>query len=677
VSSPYPETPFHRLDDFLALPRLAGLRLSPDGSRLLTGVAALNPEGTGFSTALWEVDPTGHRPARRLTRGASGEHTAEFTPGGDLLFTAKRPDPEAAEPAKEAPAALWLLPAAGGEARPVGSRPGGIGSVGVAAGSGRVLVTSMTMPGAVTGEDDEQRREARRTRKVSAILHDGYPIRYWDHDLGPDHPRLLVADPDGDGGRLEWRDLTPEPGAALRESHAELSPDGTSVVSEWMEALPHGQARATVVVIDVESRQRRVLLGDDAYEYHSPRISPDGRTVAAIRERVTGPETPPDQKLVLVDLAGGEVRLLTGDWDRWPTTMRWTPDGAALVVTADEQGRGPLFRVSAADGTVLRLTGDDGLYTDPLVSPDGRWVYALRAGVDAPPAPVRLDASTPGQTPEPLPGPAEAPALPGRLVEVHTDADDGTPLRGWLALPRHTGDAGAPLLTWIHGGPLNSWNGWHWRWNPWLAVARGYAVLLPDPALSTGYGLDFVARGWGRWGREPYTDVLALTDAAQAQPGVDRERSAAMGGSFGGYLANWVAGHTDRFDAIVTHASLWALDQFGPTTDSSGYWRREMTPEMIRDNSPHHHVDKITTPMLVIHGDKDYRVPIGEGLRLWSELMARQDDPATQPHRLLYFPDENHWVRGPEHAKLWYETVLAFLDQHVRGLPFILPELLE
>jgi dipeptidyl aminopeptidase/acylaminoacyl peptidase len=151
-----------------------------------------------------------------------------------------------------------------------------------------------------------------------------------------------------------------------------------------------------------------------------------------------------------------------------------------------------------------------------------------------------------------------------------------------------------------------------------------------------------------------------------------------MGGSFGGYMANWVAGHTDRFDAIVTHASLWALDQFGATTDAAWYWTREMTPQMALANSPHLHADAITTPMLVVHGDRDYRVPIGEALRLWWDLACRSKEPdGSMPHRFLYYPDENHWVLTPRHAKIWYEVVLGFLGQHVLGEEWEVPDLLR
>jgi dipeptidyl aminopeptidase/acylaminoacyl peptidase len=208
-------------------------------------------------------------------------------------------------------------------------------------------------------------------------------------------------------------------------------------------------------------------------------------------------------------------------------------------------------------------------------------------------------------------------------------------------------------------------------------AAQGYAVLLPDPGLSTGYGLDMVRRGWGAWGAEPYDDLMRITDVALEREDVDATKVAAMGGSFGGYMANWVAGHTDRFAAIVTHASLWNLEQFGPTTDVAFYWGREMTPEMARANDPSAHADAITTPMLVIHGDRDYRVPIGEALRLWWDLNARVKDPTMSPHRFLYFPDENHWVLTPQHAAIWYRTVLSFLGVHVHGRPEVVDELLR
>jgi dipeptidyl aminopeptidase/acylaminoacyl peptidase len=685
--------PFHDLDAYVGLPRVAGLRLSPDGSRLITAVSTLDHQRTRYLTALWQVDPTGERPARRLTRSAKGENGAAFLADGALLFVSARPDPET-KPDDDAPSALWLLPPDGGEARVVATRPGGVAGVVAAAGINRIVVTSATMPGAVTDADDDQRRSTRKDLKVRAILHESYPIRYWDHDLGPDQNRLLVADlPDESAheqspaasGRVELRDLTPRPGRALDEATYDISPDGATVVTTWLRSESGGR-RVVLAAVDVATGEHRRLLDDPEVDYGQPRFSPDGRRVAVVAERRSTATEPYRVGLVLLDLADGTARPVAPDWDAWPTGAQWTPDGAALVVTADEWGGSPVFRIDlagpgrsgvAADA-VTRLTGDRGCYTDVQVDPDGRHVYALRAAVDAAPAPVRLTLAESDQRPVYLRGPAPAPPLPGHLTEVTATAEDGSPLRAWLALPDGA-DAGspAPLLLWIHGGPLGSWNSWSWRWNPWLMVAQGYAVLLPDPALSTGYGQDFIRRGWGRWGAEPFTDLMSITDAAVARDDLDAGRTAAMGGSFGGYMANWVAGHTDRFRGIVTHASLWAMDQFGPTTDGYDFWRREMTAQMALDNSPHRFVQQIRTPMLVIHGDRDYRVPIGEALRLWAELAEHHgDDDGRMPHKFLYFPDENHWVLSPQHAKVWYLTVFAFLAHTVHGREWCVPDIL-
>ncbi|WP_298455479.1 prolyl oligopeptidase family serine peptidase [uncultured Cellulomonas sp.] len=686
-----PPTPFHDLERYIALPRVGGLALSPDGTRLVTSVATLDDKRTKYATALWEVDPAGERPARRLTRSRHGESGAAFTSDGDLLFTSARPDPDGTE-ADDAPSALWLLPADGAEARVVAGRPGGVSAPVTARRAPVVVVTSDVLPRARDAAHDDELRTARKDKKVSAILHSGYPVRYWDHDLGPAAPHLFTARVTGDlvapaagepEPRLDLRDLTPDAGPALREGSASLSPDGATLVATWSRTV--GTAVRTVLVaVDVATGDRRVLVQDDDADVSAPVVSPDGAWVAFERETISTPEHAPRRRLGVVRLDGGEARVLAHDWDRWPHGARWLSDSSALLVVADDDGRAPVFRVDVATGEVVRVTADDAAFSDLQVAPDGSAAYALRSSYLEPAHPVRIDltAATGGPVEAvALPGPAPLPELPGLLTEIETTTDDGTRVRGWLAVPEGSdGSAPAPLLLWIHGGPLGSWNAWSWRWNPWLLVAEGYAVLLPDPALSTGYGQGFVQRGWGAWGAAPYTDLLAITDAACARPDVDETRTAAMGGSFGGYMANWVAGHTDRFRAIVTHASLWALDQFGPTTDAAYFWAREMTESMALANSPHRFVESIRTPVLVIHGDKDYRVPIGEGLRLWYELLERSGLPADaegrSPHRFLYFPDENHWVLAPQHAVVWYGVVSAYLAEHVLDEQRELPEVL-
>jgi dipeptidyl aminopeptidase/acylaminoacyl peptidase len=709
-------TPFHDLGDFVAVPRVTALRLAPDGTWLAAAVQTLSADKKKYLTSIWRIDAQGG-PARRLTRSAEGEGSPRFLPDGSLLFTSKRPDPAAQKaPAADSAdvAALWLLPAAGGEARVVAALPGGVTAAEVARDAGGIVVGAPVLPGAGNGDsaaDDARLRQERKDAGITAILHESAPVRFWDHDLGPDQPRLFAVDPDqvlqteigwagGDkepaladdsavDGAVEGaeraaaparlRDLTPEPGRALDGEAFELTPDGSSVITGWWQWDP-GEAHCELVAIDVASGKRRVLLSAPEYDFEAPRVSPDGRYIACLRERHATASAPIDLTAVLIDAdaadASGPGRDLLAGWDRWPAELAWAHDSSALYVTADDGGRCPVFRVDAATGEVTRVTADDGAYTELNPGPDGRYLYALRAAVDSPPTPVRIDLTTGGE-PAALDCPGTPVTLPGRLEEVTATADDGHPVRAWLVLPSTAAaERPAPLLLWVHGGPMSSWNTWSWRWNPWLAAARGYAVLLPDPALSTGYGLGYIARAHRAWGARPYADIMAVTDATLARPDVDADRVAMMGGSYGGYMANWIAGHTDRFKAIVSHAGLWALDQMFGTTDHPMFWRPQFgdpltEPEMYEKNSPHRHVAQIRTPMLVIHGNKDYRVPVGEALRLWSDLYWHGAEA-----KFLYFPDENHWILSPGHARIWYETVFAFLAQHVLGQEWQRPRLL-
>jgi dipeptidyl aminopeptidase/acylaminoacyl peptidase len=659
-------TPFDNLDDYLALPRVSGLTVSADGSRVVTTVAELNNTGTEYVSAIWEVDPTGERPARRLTRGPNGDSSPALTVDGDLLFVSAR---TSTDDTGKPPASLWRLPADGGEPIEMVSMPGGIEAVRTARSAAAAVIRAPLLPAALNVDDDRRLRDLRKASKVNAILHSGYPVRFWNNDIGPDEPHLFDA--------TGPRDLTPQPGGALREAGFDdagfdISADGRFLVTTWRITGPGPTERTVLLRVDLASGEQRVVADDPDADLAQPAISPDGSAVAFTRETITTPDHAPRMTLQCLRF-GDQPQSVAEAWDRRPDSLTWSSDGASLVVTADQRGRAPVFGIELSTSTVTQLTDDDFAYTDVVAAPGGV-LYALRSSYTAPPHPVRID---PGGPVTVLPC-VELPTLPGTLTDITASAADGAEVRSWLVLPEDSGRA--PLLLWIHGGPLGSWNSWSWRWNPWLLAACGYAVLLPDPALSTGYGQEFIQRGWGAWGGPPFDDLMTAVDAACAHPRIDATRVAAMGGSFGGYMANWMAGHTDRFAAIVTHASLWALDQFSPTTDHAYYWHREMTPEMTAANSPHHFVERIATPMLVIHGDKDYRVPIGEGLRLWYELLARSALPAGKdggsPHRFLYFPSADHWVDAPQHAKIWYQVVTAFLAEHVLGESAELPEVL-
>lgn len=520
-------------------------------------------------------------------------------------------------------------------------------------------------PGSPDWLADRERQKARKTAGVEALLFEDYPIRFWDHYLGPRQRHLFAAPLPSDEARITAPvDLTPDAGNALVDTSFDVSPDGRTVVTSWRDVSELTDPRERLAAIDRQTGGRRFLTELERYWYVQPQISPDGRFVATMRGHSGDPGHAPTQTLWLVDLESGEGRDLTPQLDLWPHDPVWAHDASAVYFLADRAGALAAFRTEIKGSEPLLLSGD-GAWADLSPLPDDSGLYAIHSAYDRPPQLARMTLDGRAASWQPLRTFPELDELelPSQLERLSAAAADGAAIGSWL-------------VVWVHGGPLNSWNQWHWRWNPHILAGEGFAVLLPDPALSTGYGQGFVQRGWGRWAEEPYTDVLAATDAALQRPELDAERTALMGGSFGGYMANWVAGSTDRFKAIVTHASLWELRGFHGTTDWGSWWEREFGDPYQDDSryqaaSPHRLVGNIRTPMLVIHGEKDHRVPISEALRLWTDL-ARHGVEA----KFLYFPDENHWVLKPQNARLWYATVAAFLDHHLRGADWRRPELL-
>ena len=668
------------IDRMLQLPRLSSLRLSPDGRRLVVAVGSVAPDGRKMATALWQVDPEGRSPARRLTRSVAGETGgAAFLPDGSLLFASSRPDPDTkpATGGDDHPIhALWLLPPDGGEARLLAAPDGGVDGIATARSAPAIAFGAMVHRGAADLADDAAREKARRDAGVQALLFEEYPVRHWDHYLGPRHRRLFAATVPAGEDRIDAPlDLEPVVGGfTLEEAAFDISADGSTVVSVRRRPGVVPETWDDLVAYDTATGEARQLTHGDA-AYLEAAISPDGRWVAAVRATYATPAEAERVSLVLIELATGEQRVIAAGVDRRAEHPTWGPDASVLYFTADDEGHHSAYRVELPGGDVTRLTAS-GSVTDLCPSPDGTTVYALRSTIATPPRVVRFTATTAAQVPVELPnGPDEHGIEAGGAVErLSAVAADGTPLGAWLVRPAEaSAGAPAPLVVFVHGGPLGSWNSWHWRWNPHILASRGFAVLMPDPALSTGYGQAMLDRGWGQWGGTPFTDVMAMTDVALARDDIDAGRAALMGGSYGGYMANWVAGHTDRFRCIVTHASLWELVGFHGTTDHGPAWEHEMgdpyaDATIYRDSSPRESLAAMAetkTPMLVIHGELDARVPVSEALTLWTDMRR-----LGVPGRFLYFPDENHWILKPQNARVWYGTVLSFLDEHLRDVPF-------
>ncbi|MEU6355984.1 S9 family peptidase [Streptomyces sp. NPDC047072] len=649
------------LRPFLTEPRLSGLTLAPDGTRLVATVDVLDEQGAGYVPELWEVDPSGEREARPVAGTAQGDAAPAFAADGTLLFRSDRGESDGP--------AVWAL-SRGGEPEPVARHPGGISAFAAGGPSGTLAYTAALLPGAVDAESHGELLEARRRAKLSAILYEDTETRGYGGDLGPAEPHTFVqrADASVDAG-----------GQGLAgEGDMALSPDGTTVAYTRAPSFDAPDTNVAVLA-DATSGTERRTFSRPGYQYYRPAFTADGSALICERQREQTYDTAWEVTLVALDPDTGAETDLLPDFDNWPWPGRAVPSpvpgDATLWFTGDEQGHTPVFR-REPDGTITRLTAS-GAYSTLCVSPDGNTLYALRGHIDSPSRVVRLDATEPDQQPVYLKAPGALPEVPGTLTEVHTVADDGCPLRGWLVLPEGaSAERPAPLVVMVHGGPQGSWSGWSWLWNPWLFADRGYAVLLPDPALSSGYGQRMQERSLDGYGGRPYDDVIALTDTALARADLDATRTALAGWSYGGYLANRTATRTDRFRAIVSHAGIWNVDTFQTDTYMHAYYRKiygdpRGERERYDADSPHRDAAKLSTPMLLVHGGQDSPVPLAQSRALHHELLRR-----GVPVKFLLFQDEGHWIGAPNHVHVLYETVLAFLDQYVLGQEWRRPELL-
>lgn len=673
------------ISQLLEASRLNGL-LTTRGGRIVAQVSGPNTQGNGYVSSLVELTGDVVLP---LTRGSASVGAAALGEDGATYFTSKRVGHDGKEGDD---AQLWALPTRG-EARELASRPGGFGSLHLA---GTTLVAELSVHSQATNEAEHKKLTAERGEaKVSAILHDDFPTRYWDADLGRARDILAVAqlpqdlasalataapgiDADSDKDDEDDKDQAKQlihfnyvamPPGRLTSWHADST--GRRAVVTMADSTGDLLGVGHLYLVDLSNATKPILLKEPSaeVEYWSGPISPDGSRALVAREGTWTETTSVTSQTLVLDLDTGECTTLWPDHDFW-LSPEWADD-ATVVATSDDRGRGSVWLGDINDPAPRRVAGGPGQdLSFTHATQAGERIVACASGVAVAPHPVAIAANgkvTADVTP--LPNPADAVEQVGTLREVTTVAQDGTPLRAWLRVPEGSGPH--PLLVFAHGGPWGSWNAFTFRWNPNPFVAAGYAVLLPDPAISTGYGQAMIDRGQQQLGGTPFTDIMALTDAALTQPDLDSQRTAFAGGSYGGYMANWVAGHTgDRFKCIVTHASLWDTVSMGRTTDNSG-WEKPMRAQNELYN-PQQYVGDIVAPVLVIHGDKDYRVPISQGHSLWYDLLTfsatpKDEDGRTQ-HRFLYYPDEAHWVQGLGNARIWYETVLGFVNHHVHGV---------
>lgn len=642
------------VDTLLKLGRVGAFTVQSD--RVVVAVERLDDTGSRFVSDLWSV-PLDGGAATRLTRGDSRDR-APRAHGDQILFLSDRKVGKE-DKADEVKTQVWVLPQSG-EAFVLTAEPLGVSDFRIQ--SGTLVVMTHVIDG-VPRDALAQHEQDRKKNGPSALHYKAMPVRFWDHWLGPTRPTLLSYDLSLDPGCRSPLDLVPEvvpTFEALWEADWDLSADGRTVAATWTTTHPGDRVHDKAIALMDCATGHRTLVGQSPRVVNvAPRILADGRVVVARYERKDDGYGP--RSLWVFDESGHD---LTASWDRWPVPVgsRRVDGEARVIVTYEERGRVRLAEVDAA-GRIHHL-GPDHLEGAPfsweLVEVAGQTLVGTVSRLLHPPELVRLDlASGRLTTLAPLSGatPATAtfqdldvpvPGHPGR--SVHTIVVEPVVPNG-------------KTIFWIHGGPVAAWgHRWHSRWCARLMAAQGFRVVLPNPAGSTGYGVAWVDDIWGNsWGDQCYRDLMAVVDHLENQ-GIRAADTIVMGGSFGGYMTNWIGGQTDRFGLLITHASIFSLSGFQGDTDVPSWWELMMgaapdDPQLDRF-SPARFVRQWKTPSLILHGEKDYRVPIGEGLALF-EALSRQGVDAE----LVVFPDENHWILKPKNIAAWYGSVLDFVSR--------------
>lgn len=680
-AQPAVKKPF-TFQEMMSLKRIGGPVISPDGKWVLFAAVDVDLKENKRTSHLWVV-PTAGGPARQLPGTPAGESGGRWSPDGKSYLYLS---------ATEGGSQVWVGGFDSASGMPSGA-PKKITSISTEADGAiwspdgkNIVFVSEVFPGCMDDACNKFSDQERANSKVKAVIFEHLLFRHWNHYNAGKRSHLFVVPVEGGVAK----DLTPgdhdvPPFSLGGQDAYAISPDGKELAftSNWDEvgATSTNNDIFVVPITGGEPKKLSTSPGGDS----TPLYSPDGKWLAWRMQKRAGYES--DRfRLVVYDRKSGEIKNLTEDFDQWVETVAWSPDSETIYFTSENKGEAPIYRVraypvqlevkgkgehipSTAQYPVQEITR--GVNDELSVTPDGKTLVFTRLSVQSPSEVYKMDLDSKKAEDLSHLNDAVLGHIAMQPVESFWFAGaGGTKIQGFLLKPpRFNKDEKYPVKFLIHGGPQGQWGDeWSFRWNAELFAADGYVVIMINPRGSTGYGQAFVDGVNKDWGGKPYIDLMnGLDYAEKTYPFIDKDRECALGASYGGYMINWILGHTNRFKCLVSHDGMFNTESAYGTTEELWFpeWEFGGTPwtnrEGYRKWSPHLFAAQFKTPTLVVHGQLDYRLDVSEGFQLFTTLQR-----LNIPSKMLYFPDEGHWVLKPQNSELWYKTVNGWVDGYLK-----------
>ena len=649
-------------DALMKVQRLSDPQISPDGKRVAFTVQTVDMDKNTKPRQIWMVELAGGAPKQITTQG-NNERPRWSPDSKNLVFLSDRSETTQ----------IWQMDADGGNVKAVTNLDTEADGVLFFPDGKHLLFTSEVYPQCDSEDCNKAALEKEKVSKVKARTYTGLLYRHWDQWQSKRRKHLLIVSIDG--GRV--KDITP--GNRDVPSFSLGGPEGYAISPDSQEVCyvlnadgdPSTSTNSDLYTVLANGGDpQRVTSGFGADT--GPVYSPDGKSLAWLAQRTAGYEA--DRwRLMVMDRANGKTKEVTETLDRNVGSMIWSPDSARLFYTVEDRGRQSVQMINVNGGAARSIITGNSTFDDLRLAPDAKTMVYSEQSAGHPPELFKV--SSAGGAPVQLTRLNDALlaeyALPP-MEEIYTTGAEGAKVHSFILKPAgFDAKKKYPVLFLIHGGPQGAWHeNWGYRWNPQVFAGAGFVVVMPNPRGSTGYGQKFTDEINSDWNGKVYEDIMSSVDAVAAKEWADPERFAAAGGSYGGYMVNWMLGHTQRFKAFVSHAGVFDLRSMAGETEEVWFPLWEFkgmpwdNPDLYARMSPSYYVSDFKTPTLVIHGEKDYRVPYGQGLQLYTALQMKK-----VPSKLLIFPDEGHWVGKPQNSELWYRTFLEWIGEWTREKP--------